>query len=80
MKKPIAALVLALLSPAAFAAVTTVSGHGQSYDYGTAVTDARADAVSQCVAQGGTPLDEVYTHVTRANQWLATVILECEVP
>jgi len=31
-------------------------------------------------AQGGTPLEEGYNHLTRANLWLASSIWECEVP
>lgn len=83
MRKSIAALILFLALPAsgaALAEVVTVSGHGQSPDYATAVADARADAVSQCTGQGGSPGEEVYSHVTRANEWLADVILRCEVP
>lgn len=83
MRKTIAALSLPLALPlcgAAFAGVITVSGHGQSHDYATAVADARADAISACTDQGGTPGEEVYSHVTRANEWLADVILRCEVP
>jgi hypothetical protein len=73
------ALVLAL-SGSAWAAVVTVSGHGQSHDPGIALADARADAIDQCEAQGGTPLEEIYNHVTRANLWLASSIWECDVP
>jgi hypothetical protein len=82
MKKYATAIVLAFLVSipvAALAAVVTVSGHGQSYDYATAMADARADAIAACTAQNGTPLDEVYSHVTRADQWLADVILRCEI-
>lgn len=68
------------VSGAAFAGIVTVSGHGQSYDPGIALEDARADAVAQCTAQGGTPLEEIYNHVTRANLWLADSIWRCEVP
>lgn len=75
------AVVLAVLLPLAASATTiTVSGHGQSYDPGIALEDARADAVSQCEAQGGTPVKEVYSHVTRADLWLADSIWSCEVP
>ena len=42
--------------------------------------DARADAIAACTAQEGVPGDEVYSHVTRANLWLADVIMQCEVP
>ncbi|WP_242107161.1 hypothetical protein [Luteimonas aquatica] len=81
MKTSIAAAVLALLLPgAAMAAIVHVSGHGQSYDPGIALANARADAASQCSAQGGTPVEEVYSHVTRANLWLADSIWTCEVP
>lgn len=73
------ALSLACFGSAS-AAVVTVSGHGQSYDPGIALGDARADAIAQCTAQGGTPLEEVYSHVTRANLWLASSIWRCDVP
>ncbi len=72
---------LAVSMPSAvLAAVVTVSGHGQSYDPGIALADARADAVAQCEAQGGTALEEIYNHLTRANLWLADSIWRCEVP
>lgn len=74
------ASALLLISGSALATVVTVSGHGQSYDPGIALTDARADANAQCIAQGGTPLEEVYNHVTRANLWLATSIWRCDLP
>jgi len=75
------ALVFTLpLSGAALAAVVTVSGHGQSYDPGIALANARADAVAQCTGQGGTPVAEIYSHVTRANLWLADSIWKCDVP
>jgi hypothetical protein len=76
------AIALALLLPigSAMAATAYVSGHGQSYDPGIALEDARADAVAQCTAQGGAPLEEVYNHLTRANLWLASSIWTCEVP
>lgn len=81
MKMGIAAIVLAFWLPiAATAATITVSGHGQSYDPGIAMADARADAANKCAAQGGTPVKEVYSHVTRANLWLADSIWSCEVP
>ncbi|RDZ28165.1 hypothetical protein [Lysobacter silvisoli] len=81
MKRHRFAAALTLLLPlSAAAAVITVSGQGQSYDPGIALQDARADAVSQCAAQGGTPLEEIYNHVTRANLWLASSIWRCEVP
>ncbi|NUO75076.1 MAG: hypothetical protein HOQ32_03595 [Lysobacter sp.] len=83
MKQVSMALVLAVLLPlsgAATAAVVTVSGQGQSYDPGIALADARADATAECIAQGGTPLEEIYNHVTRANLWLASSIWRCEVP
>ena len=69
MKKYSVAFALALLSflpGSASAAVVTVSGHGQSYDPGIAMQDARADAVAQCTAQGGTPLQEIYSHIHAA--------------
>lgn len=71
---------LLLISGSALAAVVHVSGHGQSYDPGIALQDARTDAAAECVAQGGTPVQEVYNHVTRANLWLADSIWTCEVP
>lgn len=83
MKKSSIAFVLAFLlatSGSALAAVVYVTGHGQSYDPGIALEIARADAVDQCTAQGGTPLEEVYSHVTRANLWLADVVMSCDVP
>ncbi|MCD9030216.1 hypothetical protein LDO32_00500 [Luteimonas sp. Y-2-2-4F] len=77
-----AAAMAALLSVTgvAFAAVVYVSGQGQGYDPGIALEAARADAIAECTSQGGTPLEEVYSHVTRANLWLASVVMECEVP
>lgn len=81
MKRRLYAAVLTLLLPlSAAAAVVTVSGQGQSYDSGIALQNARADAVGQCAAQGGTPLEEIYHHVTRANLWLASSIWRCQVP
>lgn len=83
MKKSAAAFALVLLSSisgSALAAVVHVSGQGQSHDPGIALENARADAVAQCTAQGGTPLEEVYNHLTRANLWLASSIWECDVP
>jgi hypothetical protein len=83
MKRHSIAIALALLlalSGSAWAAVVTVSGHGQSHDPGIALEDARDDAIAQCEAQGGTPLEEIYNHLTRANLWLASSIWECDVP
>ncbi len=83
MKNPSLAIALALslsVSGAALAAVTHVSGQGISYDPGIALEDARADAVGKCTAQGGEPIEEVYNHLTRANQWIASSIWSCEVP
>ena len=83
MKRPGIALALSLallVYGSALAAVAHVSGHGQSYDPGIALNDARADAAAKCAAQGGTPIQEVYSHVTRANLWLADSIWSCEVP
>lgn len=75
------AIALTLLLPlTAVAATITVSGHGQSYDPGIALEDARADAVGKCSAQSGTPVEEVYNHMTRANLWLADSIWRCELP
>ena len=76
----IALALLLSLSGAALAAVVYVSGAGQSYDPGIALENARADAIAKCTAQAGTPLEEVYNHVTRANLWLASSIWQCEVP
>ncbi|KRA79663.1 hypothetical protein ASD78_18970 [Lysobacter sp. Root667] len=75
-----AAALLLSVSGAASAGVVTVSGQGQSYDPGIALENARADAIGQCTAQGGTPLEEVYNHITRANLWLASSIWRCDVP
>lgn len=84
MKRAESVLTLTLLllfwSGGAMAAVVTVSGQGQSYDPGIALADARADAMAECTAQGGAPLEEIYNHVTRANLWLASSIWRCEVP
>ena len=81
-KRHSVAIALALLLPigSAMAATVYVSGHGQGYDPGIALEDARADAVAQCTAQGGAPVEEVYNHLTRANLWLASSIWTCEVP
>ncbi|QWF15099.1 hypothetical protein [Lysobacter capsici] len=76
----VALSLLVLVSGSALAAVVHVSGHGQSYDPGIALEDARADAAAECVGQGGTPIQEVYNHVTRANVWLADSLWTCEVP
>jgi hypothetical protein len=83
MSKPAIAFALAValsIAGPAVAALVYVSGQGQSYDPGIALENARADAVAQCTAQGGTPVEEVYNHLTRANLWLASSIRECEVP
>ncbi|RPE81954.1 hypothetical protein [Vulcaniibacterium tengchongense] len=83
MKRPAVAAASTLLlsvSGAALAAVVYVSGHGQSYDPGIALEDARADAVAQCEAQGGTPVEEVYNHLSRGALWLASSVWSCEVP
>ncbi|MGO1002003.1 hypothetical protein [Lysobacter sp. CA196] len=76
----IASSLLLAVSGSAFADIVTVSGHGQSYDPGIALEDARADAIAKCSAQAGSPLEEIYNHVTRANLWLADSIWKCEVP
>lgn len=80
--KKYSAIVLALLLPigAVVAGTVYVSGAGQSYDPGIALEDARADAVAKCEAQSGTPIAEVYNHVTRTNYWNASSIWTCEVP
>jgi hypothetical protein len=82
MKKSVAFALTFLLSisGSALAAVVYVSGSGQSYDPGIALENARADAVGKCTAQGGTPVEEVYNHVTRASLWIASSIWECDVP
>ena len=82
MKKQSVALALALLLPigAALAATVYVSGSGTSYDPGIALEAARADAVAKCEAQSGTPIEEVYNHVSRNNYWSASSIWTCEVP
>ena len=83
MKRYSIAIVLALLmtfSGSAWAATVFVSGHGQSHDFGIALANARADAIGQCTAQGGTPVEEVYNHMTRAALWLASSIWKCDVP
>lgn len=82
MKRSAIALALTLLVPfgSAIAAVVHVSGQGQSHDPGIALENARADAIGKCTAQGGTPVEEVYNHLTRANLWLASSIWKCEVP
>lgn len=76
------AMALAFLLPigSAMAATVYVSGSGQSYDPGIALENARADAVAKCTAQAGTPIEEVYNHLTRANLWIASSIWTCEVP
>ncbi len=82
MKKRYAAAALALLLPigSALAAVVYVSGSGTSYDPGIALEAARADAIAKCEAQAGTPIEEVYNHVSRNNYWSASSIWTCEVP
>jgi len=76
-----AAMALALFaSGAASGAVTHVTGQGIGYDPGVALEDARADAVAKCATQGGEPIEEVYNHLTRANQWIASSVWSCEVP
>ncbi|HJR73073.1 MAG TPA: hypothetical protein VJ806_05475 [Luteimonas sp.] len=82
MKKRIAVGALALLLPigSALAAVVYVSGSATSYDPGIALENARADAVAKCEAQAGTPIEEVYNHVSRNNYWSASSIWTCEVP
>lgn len=82
MKKHGFAIVLAFLLPigSALAAVVYVSGSGTSYDPGIALEAARADAISKCEAQGGTPIEEVYNHVSRNNYWSASSIWTCDVP
>ncbi|HEY1141788.1 MAG TPA: hypothetical protein VGE88_16520 [Lysobacter sp.] len=75
------AMAIALFaSGASTAAITHVSGSGISFDPGIALEDARADAVAKCTSQGGEPIEEVYNHLTRANQWIASSVWSCEVP
>ncbi len=82
MKKRFAVVALAMLLPigSALAAVVYVSGSGTSYDPGIALEAARADAVAKCEAQAGTPIEEIYNHVSRNNYWSASSIWTCEVP
>ncbi len=83
MKRYSIAVALALLltvAGAAMAAVVHVSGHGVSHDPGIALEDARADAIAQCTAQGGAPVEEVYHHLSWAARWLASSVWSCEVP
>lgn len=75
-----AATLMLSLPLAAMAAVVTVSGNGQSHDYAAALNAAEGDAIAKCSAQGGTPLDIVYTHVTSHAVYYATVVKRCEVP
>ena len=76
----LAATLTLALPLVAFAEVVTVSGSGQSHQYGTALNNAEADAIATCVAQDGTPLDIVYTHVTSHAVYYATVVMRCDVP
>lgn len=82
MKKYSVAMVMALLLPigSALAATVYVSGSGTSYDPGIALEIARADAVAKCESQAGTPIEEIYNHVSRNNYWSASSIWTCEVP
>lgn len=82
MRSKFVAIALALLLPigTALAATVYVSGSGTSYDPGIALEIARADAVAKCEAQSGTPIEEVYNHVSRNNYWSASSIWTCEVP
>ncbi|TWI04656.1 hypothetical protein IP90_00789 [Luteimonas cucumeris] len=83
MKMRSAAIAMAFLlsvTGSALAAVVHVSGSGLSYDPGLAMEMARADAIAKCEAQAGTPLEEVYTHISRNNYWSASSIWTCEVP
>lgn len=81
--KKYSAIAFALLLPiagSALAATVYVSGSGLSYDPGIALEIARADAVAKCEAQAGTPIEEVYNHLSRNNYWSASSIWTCEVP
>ena len=82
MKKHSAAIALALVLTAGsgFAATVYVSGDGLSHDPGIAMADARADAIVKCEAQSGTPIEEVYSHLSRNNYWSASSIWTCDVP
>ena len=83
MKRYSIAVALAFLltvAGSAMAAVVHVSGHGVTHDPGIALEDARADAIAQCTAQGGAPVEEVYYHLSWAARWLASSVWECEVP
>ncbi|NMO16534.1 hypothetical protein HPC49_07740 [Pyxidicoccus fallax] len=83
MKKQSIALASTLLlsiSGSALAAVVYVTGQGQSHDPGIALEAARADAIAECTAQGGTPVEEVYNHMSRASLWLASSVWKCAVP
>ena len=83
MKRPFTVIALAALlsvSGTALAALVYITGHGQSYDPGIALANARADAVAKCSAQGGTPIAEVYNHLTRGALWLADSVWSCNVP
>jgi hypothetical protein len=74
-----AAMAVALFaSSAATAAITHVSGSGVSYDPGIALEDALRRAFADRIGAGGEPIAEVYNHVTRANQWIASSVWSCE--
>lgn len=82
MKRHSIGIALAFLLAAGSAAAATVyvSGSGTSYDPGIALQIARDDAVAKCQAQAGTPIEEIYNHVSRNNYWSASSIWTCEVP
>jgi hypothetical protein len=83
MKKYSIAIALALLlalSGSAWAAVVEVIGRGVNDDPNVALEDARAEAIAECTAQGGTPLEEVYADLSWWSSWLGTSIWECDVP
>jgi len=83
MKKYSIAMAFALLmgfSGSALAAVVTVTGVGQGFDPLVALDDARVDAQAKCTAQGGTPLQEVFNHITKADIYFASSVWQCDVP
>jgi hypothetical protein len=82
-KKHSIAMALALLltfSGSAWAAVVTVVGQAVDEDPEVALEAARADAIAQCTAQGGTPLEEVSADLSWWSKWIGTSIWDCDVP
>lgn len=81
MKKRLLLATAAIaISASAQAAIVYTGGSGQSFDNAQAFAIARANAAANCVAQGGTPKEEVYANATRHAMWYATVVIKCEVP